>query len=153
MKKRIVSFGIAIVVLGVVALAMGVAFIGQGFAKQVYLTDAMKQEDVTLGMLGIQGDKANQVIDSAATAQLAADKVREDRHAIAPSYTALLGGKHFDPTNPKEMSYAQAINLENYLYLGVAALGLVTVVLATGAFMLVTGAALCVIGVVLMRLA
>jgi hypothetical protein len=151
-KKRIVSYGIAIIVLGVVALAMGAAFVGQGFVQQSNITNRMRQEDVTLGMLGVKGDMANQVIDNSAAALLAADTVRGHRHAIAPSYEALLGGKQFDPTNPKHLSYAQAINLENYLYLGVTALGLVTVVLATGGFMLVTGVALCVLGVVMVRL-
>ncbi len=81
--------------------------------------------------------------DSAKLAQAAGDIVREDRrHSIAPTYGDLLGGKNFNPTNPKQLSYAQAMNIENYLYLSVTAFGVFTVVKATGAFMIVMGLAL-----------
>jgi hypothetical protein len=152
-NRTIRNSGVTIIVLGVVALAMGVVFLGQGFSKQSYLVGALKQENITLGMLGVQGDKANEVIDNAAIAQLAGDTVREHRHSIAPSYQALLGGKRFDPTNPEQLTYAQALNLENYLYLAVASFGLVTVVLATGGFMIITGLALGVTGIALIGLA
>jgi hypothetical protein len=153
MNKTLRNFGVTIIVLGVVALAMGVVFLGQGFSKQGYLVGALKQEGITLGMLGVQGDKANDVIDSAKEAQLAGDTVREHRHTIAPSYQALLGGKHFDPTSAEQLTYAQALNLENYLYLAVASFGLVTVVLATGGFMIITGLALGATGIAMIRLA
>jgi hypothetical protein len=153
MNKTLRNFGVTIIVLGVVALAMGVVFLGQGFSKQSYLTQTMKEENITLGMLGIKGDKADKVIDNAETAQLAGDTVREHRHAIAPNYEVALGGERFDPTNPEQLTYAQAINLENYLYLAVASFGLVTVVLATGGFMIITGLALGATGIAMIRLA
>jgi hypothetical protein len=131
----------------------GAVFLYQGFTKQSYLVDTMKQENITLGMLGINGPEANQIIDSASTAQLAGETVREHRHSIASNYEELLGGKQFDPSNPKELTYAQAINLENYLFLGVAAFGMVDIALATGGFMLVTALAMGATGFTLLKLA
>lgn len=153
MNKTLRISGAVIIALGVVALIMGAVFLWQGFSKQNYLVQTIKQENITLGMLGIKGDNANVVIDNAQTLQLAGDTVRGHRHTIAPSYEDVLGGKQFDPTNPKQLTYAQAINLENYLYLGVASFGLVTVALATGGFMIITGLALGIIGFVLFRMA
>jgi len=41
-----------------------------------------------------------------------------------------------------QLTYAQALNIENYLYLAVTAFGVFTVVKAAGAFMIVMGLAL-----------
>jgi hypothetical protein len=153
MNKTLRISGAVIMAFGVLALIMGAVFLWQGFLKQSYLVQTMRQENITLGMLGIKGDKANEVIDNGETLQLAGDTVRGHRHSIAPSYEDVLGGKQFDPTNPKQLTYAQAINLENYLYLGVTAFGLVTVVLAMGGFMMITGLPLSIIGFVLFRVA
>ncbi|UCH42739.1 MAG: hypothetical protein JSW16_08010 [Dehalococcoidales bacterium] len=135
MNNRIRNLGIVIMLFAVISLAMGIVFIQQGFAKESYLVNAMTQEEIVLE--GVEG-----VIDTPAEAQLAGDTVREHRHGIAPTYGELLGGERFDPTNPAQLSYAQALNLENYLYLAVASFGIFNVVKATGAFMLVMGLAL-----------
>jgi hypothetical protein len=113
----------------------------------------MRQENIKLSDLGVTGSKANEVIDSQETAQIAGDTVRAHRHAIAPSYTALLGSNRFDPTNPKDLTYAQAQNLENYLYLAVLSFGVTTVATAAGGFMIVVALALVAIGFVLFRVA
>jgi len=63
----------------------------------------------------------------------------------------LLAGGKYDPTNPKQLTYAQAMNLENYLYLAVVAFGLTQAVMGSGAFMVLTGLALVGTGVVLYR--
>ena len=78
--------------------------------------------------------------------QAAGDVVREHRHGISPTYGDLLAGGRFDPTNPTQLSYAQALNLENYLYLAVASFGVFTVVKGVGAFMIVTGLGLGITG-------
>ena len=135
MNSRIRNIGIAVMVFAVISLAMGIVFIQQGFAKENFLVNAMAQEEIVLE--GVEG-----VIDTPAEAQLAGDTVREHRHGIAPTYGELLGGERFDPTNPAQLSYAQALNLENYLYLAVASFGIFNVVKATGAFMLIMGLAL-----------
>ena len=145
------GLAIAVLLLGVVAIVLGGIFIGQGIAKNNLLVSSMRQEKITLG---IPSDKlaSGEVIDNGKEAQIAGDTVREHRHGIAPTYGDLLGGGKFDPTKPLQLTYAQAMNLENYLYLSVVGFGLVQVVLASGAFMVVTGLALGGTGVVLYRL-
>jgi len=146
MGNGVRNLGIIVVVFAVAAMAMGIAFVQQGFAKEAFLVNATRQEQITVQ--GVEG-----IIDTAAEAQLAGDVVREHRHGIAPTYGDLLEGKQFDPTNPKQLSYAQALNLENYLYLAVASFGIFTVVKASGAFMIVMGLALGVTGYGLIRIA
>jgi hypothetical protein len=153
MNRIIKNLSILILVFGAVALIMGIAFIYEGASKSVWLTNTMKQENIKLAELGVTGSEANKIIDSQATAQIAGDTVRGHRHSIAPSYTALLGGEKYNPINPTEASYAQAINLENYLYLGVLSFGVTEIAMATGGFMIVMALALGAIGFVLLKVA
>ncbi len=148
--KMAKALAIIVLLLGVLAIVMGGVFIGQGMSKNNELKEAMRAEHVTLGIEG--AEQKGQVIDSLAEAQKAGDTVREHRHSIAPTYGDMLGGGKFDPTNPQQLTYAQAMNLENYLYLAVVAFGLTMSVTASGAFMVVTGLALAGTGVVLYRL-
>jgi hypothetical protein len=71
---------------------------------------------------------------------------------MAPTYNEALGGGQFDPAVPSEAKYAQAMNLENYLYLGVLSFGVVQVVEGAGAFMIVVAVALWAIGIILWRI-
>lgn len=142
MVKKI---GYLLIILALVSLAVGIVFIQQGFAKEAYLVNAMRQEQITV--TGVEG-----VVDTAAEAQLAGDTVREHRHGISPTYGDLLGeGGRFDPTNPTQLSYAQALNLENYLYLAVASFGMFTIAKGIGAFMLLVAVALAAAGYVLIK--
>jgi glucose dehydrogenase len=50
-----------------------------------------------------------------------------------------------------QLKYAQALNLENYLYLAVLGFGVTQIAMGAGAFMVITGIALGVTGVVLLR--
>jgi hypothetical protein len=153
MNKIVKNLSILILVLGAVAFIMGIVFLYEGASKAVFLTTIMKQEHIKLSDLGVTGSKANEIIDSQETAQIAGDTVRSHRHAIAPSYTALLGSNRFDPTNPKDLTYAQAQNLENYLYLAVLSFGVTTIAMAAGGFMIVIALALAAIGFVLLKVA
>lgn len=146
---RILS--LLVIFFGVVALVVGSVFIWQSMAKNDLLVTAMQQEQITLG---IESDElaAGEVIDSAAEAEIAGDTIREHRHGIAPTYGDLLEGEQFDPTNTTQLSYAQALNLENYLYLAVLGFGVTQIALGVGAFMVVTGLALLAGGSVLYRL-
>jgi len=135
MNTKVRNLGLIVILFGVIALAAGILFVQQGYAKEAFLREAMTQEQITLE--GVEG-----IIDTQEEAQLAGDTVREHRHGIAPTYGDLLGGERFNPTDPTQLSYAQALNLENYLYLAVASFGVFTVVKATGAFMIVMGLAL-----------
>lgn len=136
--------------LGVVGVAVGGVFIGQSIVKTDFLVKAMQQEEITLG---IESDKlaAGEVIDSASEAEIAGDTLREHRRGIAPTYGELLGGERYDPTNPQQLTYAQALNLENYLYLAVLGFGVTQIALGTGAFMIITGVALVGTGLALYR--
>ena len=84
-------------------------------------------------------------------AQRAGDIVREHRHGTAPTYGDLLGGERFNPEDALQLTYTQTLNLENYLYLAIATFGLITVVLASGVLMIVTGPALGLTGFVLLE--
>ncbi|MBA7594427.1 hypothetical protein ES703_01369 [subsurface metagenome] len=145
MKKM----SLVILLLGVVAVVLGAVFIGQGVARNNQLVEAMHVEQVTLG---IESELEGEIIDSLEEAMEAGDTIREHRRGIAPTYSDLLGDGRYDPTDPQQLTYAQALNLENYLYLAVVAFGLTQSVTASGVFMVVTGLALGGTGVVLYRL-
>jgi hypothetical protein len=65
---------------------------------------------------------------------------------------AILAEGRFNPTDPTQLTYAQALNIGNYLYLAVTTFGFFTVVKATGAFMIVMGLALVATGYALRSL-
>lgn len=145
------SLAIGVLFLGAVAIALGGVFIGQGISKNNFMVQAMRTEQITLGVPS-EETAEGEVIDSAKEAKVAADTVREHRHGIAPTYGDLLAGGRFDATNPTQLTYAQAMNLENYLYLAVLGFGVTQVVMASGAFMVIMGIALGGTGLVLYRL-
>jgi hypothetical protein len=151
MTKMLRILAILISILGLFAIVIGGVFLYQGFAKNSMIVERMRVEKVTLA---VDPSKPQDVvsISNAEEAQAAADLITSHRRSIAPTYQDLLGGKQFDPTNPKNLTYAQAMNLENYLYMAVMAFGLVQVVLAAGGFMLIVGIALILIGLILMKL-
>ena len=140
---------IAVLILGLVAVVFGAVFIGLGMAKNNQLVGAMQQEQV---MLSLKEGAPPTLIDNMAKAQAAGDLIREHRRGIAPTYQDLLGEGRFDPTNPEQLTYAQAMNMENYLYLAAVGFGLIQSVMASGVFMVITGIALGGTGVVLYRL-
>lgn len=146
------KLAIVVSVLAVVAIVFGGVFIAQGVSRTAQLKEAMRLEYITLGIETGEVE-AGEVIDSAIEAEIAGDTVREHRHGIAPTYGELLGGEKFDATNPRQLSYAQALNLENYLYLAVMGFGLAQSVIASGVFMVLTGLALGGTSAALLRLA
>ena len=141
---------IVVLLSGVVAIVVGAVFIYQAFEKENWMKEAMRLEQVTLGLTEEQ-IAAGELIDTAGEAQSAADTIREHRRSIASSYQELLEGGQYDPTNPAHLSYAQALNMENYLYLAVLGFGVTTVIYGIGAFMIIVGIALACAGVVLFR--
>lgn len=145
------TISLVIAIIGLIAIVIGGTFVFQGLSKNSLIDARMNVEKVTISL---DPDNPTQLtqIRNADDAQKAADTIAEHRRAIAPSYQDLLGTGRFDPTNPKHLTYAQAMNLENYLYMAVTALGLVQVVLAAGAFMILTGVALSLTGLVLYRI-
>jgi hypothetical protein len=146
MNGKLRYLGLVVIILGIIGLAVGIVFVQQGFAQESWLEQTMNQEQITMP------DGSGTIINNEATARAAGDLVRQHRHSIAPTYGDLLGGQNFDPTNPTQLTYAQALNLENYLYLAVTAFGVFTVVKVTGAFMIVMGLALGATGYALWRI-
>jgi hypothetical protein len=142
-----------VILLGLVGLVLGGVFIYEGIAKNNLIVERMEIEKVTLAVDPNNPDTVTQ-INNAAEAQAAADTIASHRRAIAPSYQDLLdmGNGRFDPTNPVDLTYAQAMNLENYLYMAVTAFGLIQVTMAAGVFMAVTGLALIGGGLLLYRM-
>ena len=65
---------------------MGIVFVQQGFEKETWLVQAMKQEQIEMP------DESGAIVDNAALAKAAGDLVREHRRGIAPTYGDLLGG-------------------------------------------------------------
>lgn len=151
MLRKSKYLAVVVIALGLLSIAVGATFIVQGQSKADYMRDAMRLEQITLGIDEAEAARGN-VVDSAGEAEKAGDTVREHRHGIAPTYSELLGEGRFDPENPQHLSYAQALNLENYLYLAVTGFGLTTVVLASGVLMITTGIALGITGVVMFGL-
>ncbi len=143
------NIAIVIVLLGMMAVVFGAVFIGLGVSKNNQLKEAMQVEKVTLG---IESELEDEIIDSLEEAQEAGDTIREHRRGIAPTYSDLLGEGRYDPSDPQQLTYAQALNLENYLYLAVVAFGLTQSITASGVFMVITGLALAGTGVALYRL-
>ena len=150
MSGRLRVSVVIIFILALISAVVGIVFLYEAYSKQNYLVDAMKQENISLSDLGIKGGPPG-IIDNMEKAQIAADTVRGHRHTIAPSYGALMGGGKYDPTNPTHLLYAQALNIENYLYLAVLGFGVIQIAAATGAFMIVVAVALAVIGLVLLK--
>jgi len=145
MNKTVRNLGLVVIIIGVVALAVGIVFIQQGFSQESWLVKAMETEQIAMP------DGSGVIVDSSDLAEKAGDLVREHRHGISPTYGELLGGEHFDPTNPAQITYLQAMNIENYLYLAVTAFGVFLVVKAAGAFMILMGLGLGATGYALWR--
>jgi hypothetical protein len=142
---------ILVMFLGLVGIVLGGVFVVEGILKNDLIVDRMEVEKVTLAVDPNNPGVTTQ-INNAADAQKAADTIASHRRMIAPTYQELLGGKPFDSTNATQLKYAQAMNLENYLYMAVTAFGLIQVTMAAGVFMVVTGLALGGGGLVLYRM-
>jgi hypothetical protein len=145
------KLAVLVIVLSVAAIVIGGVFIGEGVAKNKLIVDRMNVEKVSLA-LDPNAPGVYTQINNAAEAQKAADTIAGHRRGIAPTYQDLLGTGKFDPTNPKHLTYAQAMNLENYLYMAVTAFGLIQVTEANGVFMVIVGVGLGCVGLALMRL-
>ena len=145
------KLAIVVLVIGAVSIVIGGVFIAQGIIKNNFLVSAMREEKITLGIPSEELAEG-EVIDNATEAEIAGNTIREHRHTIAPTYGDLLGGKPYDPTNPTQLTYTQAMNLENYLYLAVASFGLTQIAIASGVVMVLSGVALGGIGIALRRL-
>ena len=143
---------LVVLLLGIVGLGVGGAFVGIGFAKNNQIATYLSAEKVTLGLSAADVAKG-EVVDSLTTAQNAAQMLTKHRQSIAPTYNDLLGGQPFDPTNLTQLKYEQAMNLQTNIYTAVLAFGLAQSIMANGAFMIAIGIALIVVGLVIFKIA
>ncbi|MFC1846224.1 hypothetical protein ACFLYM_02275 [Chloroflexota bacterium] len=138
-------------ILGAIVIIIGSVYIYQGINKSTLVRDVMRDEKVTY-LLHREDVESGKVIDTGQEAQKVADTIRAHRHDIATTYEDLLKGGQYDPTDVQHLIYGQAMNLENYLYMGVLAFGLTTVVLTSGITLFIVGITLILIGLFLQRL-
>jgi len=76
-----------------------------------------------MAALGIEGAAEGTLLTQRQRQRRWPNLVKEHRLSIAPTYADLMAMSptgRYDPTNKAHLSYNQAMNLENYLYLGVA---------------------------------
>lgn len=137
---------IIVLVLGLAVLAGGITSIVIGRANAGDVTNNLKGEKVSLAVFE-ENAPQDAVISSAAEARVAIDTLIEHRRGISPTYSDLLAGEHFDPTNPKQLTYAQAMNLQNSMTTAVLAYGLTTVLTVNGILLLVVGIALILVAI------
>ena len=140
-----------VIILGIFSLGLGIFFIYQGVSKSNYLITNIQAEKITLGLTPEQ-IASGKVDNSADQLQAASDKIRSDRHGIAATYDQLLKGGRFDPANPQDLTWAQALNMENSLNLAILAFGVTEITEGVGAFMVLVAVALWTSGIVLWRL-
>jgi len=131
-----------VVVLGVVALALGIVFIVNGFITQGQIAESLAAEQVTLGLPENPGG----VVDTAQEAQAAQDTLEEHLRESYGTYGDTERG------SPERDSYLDGTTLRNSLNLAVMGFGVSQMLLGTGAFMVVTGIALSGGGLVIRRL-
>jgi hypothetical protein len=137
-----------IFIFSAITLIAGIIFSQQGLSKYMLIRELASTEKVTTALSEDQV-RRGEIVDSLNRMQAAADVIRTHRQKIAQTYNELLGGGKYDPTNPKQLTYAQAINLENYLYLGVLSFGTTYLMMGIGGFMLLMAVSLGAIGIAL----
>jgi hypothetical protein len=148
-KKKGRGWPTVLIVIGAVGIIMGAVFIIQGAVKYEYLKDNMELEKITLFF--IPDAPKDEIVDSPKESLMAGDTIREHRRTIAPTYGDLLGGKKYNPNDSRQLMYAQALNLENYLYLAFVGFGITQIVIVMGIFMVLMGVAIGGTGVILYK--
>jgi len=132
---------LVMILLGVVAIALGGFFVQLGFDKANYLTEKMLEQNITYTAAGgtIVG-----AIDTPQEAQEMADVLQEHSAAIG-NYSQL---KRDDPNRQQILN---ALTMTNSLEMAVMGFGLTDVVKASGAFMILVGAGFLLIAVPAIR--
>jgi hypothetical protein len=137
---------IVIIVLAVVVIAGGVVSVVLGQTNSSSITDRLSQEKVSLQIFDTSAP-AGAIVTNASEARKAADTLNEHRKKIAPTYSDLLGGKRFDPTNPTQLTYEMGMVLEGQMNMAALAFGLTTVLTFFGGVLIVIGLVLLIVGV------
>jgi len=127
--KTIRMAPIIVLLLGIVGLGVGGAFVGIGFSPRIIKSQpiyARKSYIRTFGCRHCEG----KVVDSLSTEKRSSKLLTNTPAELAPTYNDLLGGKPFDPTNLTQLKYEQAMNLQTNIYTAVLAFGLAQSIIA-----------------------
>lgn len=141
--RTVLTWGI--IVLSVVVIVCGAVSIALGHTNATDVADRLKQEKVSLQVFD-ESAPADAVVTNATQARAAADILNEHRKGIAPTYSDLLGGKRFDATNPKQVTYVVGMALEGQMNMAALAFGLTTVLTFFGAVLIIIGVVLLIVG-------
>jgi len=151
-KKRCLAMLVA--VLGIVSVTIGAAFIGLAVQKNTYVTNELRQQNVTVGLTKEQISDG-QIVDNIQKAQIAAETIAKHLQNIAPTYNDLMAlnpsGK-YDPANPNDLKYTQGLNMENSFNIAVLSFGVIQETMATGIALIVIGIAVGTTGFMLFSL-
>ncbi len=142
-----------VMLLGIVSLAVGGAFIGIAVQKNNYLVAQLRSQNVTLGLTKDQIAKGD-VVDTAQEAQVAANTLATHLNSMAKTYNDLMAANpngRYDPTNSTDLSYTAGLNMENSFNLVVLGFGVIQETEVTGVILAVIGAAIIIVGVILFR--
>jgi|WetSurMetagenome_2_1015567.scaffolds.fasta_scaffold783740_1 hypothetical protein len=142
--RKVLTIGIMI--LSVVVIVCGAVSIYLGQSNQAAVTDHLKAQKVSLRVFD-ENAPSDAIISNASQARLAADTLAEHLAKIAPTYSDLLGGKHFDPTNPTHLTYEMGMVLQGNMNLAALAFGLTTVLTFFGIVLIIIGIVLLIVGV------
>lgn len=145
MKAAYQSKSTILFVLAFISLIAGIIFVQQGLSKYILIKRLAATENVTVG-LSEEKIRKGEIVDSLSEMQVAGDLIRSHRQKIARTYGELLGSGKYNPADPKQLTYSQAINLENYLYLGALSFGITYLMMGIGAFMILTAISIGIIG-------
>jgi hypothetical protein len=137
---------IGIIVLSIVVIACGAVAIGLGATNSKSVSDHLKEQKVSLRIFD-ENAPSDALVTNASQARAAADTLASHLKKISPSYSDLLGGKKFDPTNPTQLTYVTGMNLEGQMNLAALAFGLTTVLTFFGVVLIVIGIVLLIVGV------
>ncbi len=153
MQKKYLA--LIILALGVISLVMGGTFVGLSIQKNNYLVTALRAQKITLGLTKDQ-IAAGKVVDNSQEALAAAEVLNEHLASIAPTYGDLMASNatgRFDPSDPRDVTYGQGLNLENSMNLAVLSFGVIQETMATGIALAVIGLAIGATGFFLFRTA
>lgn len=142
-----------VMLLGVVGLVIGGAFIGIAVQKNNYLVNQLRSQKVTLGLTAEQIAKGD-LVDTPQEAQVAANTLAKHLNSMAATYNDLMAANpngRYDPTNAQDLSYTAGLNMENSFNLVVLGFGVIQETEVTGATLAVLGAAILIVGIVLFK--
>ena len=155
MRRTTRYVALVVMVLGILSAVVGGGFIAMAAEKNTYIVDGLREQKVTLGLSEAQIAKGD-VVDSAQEAQLAAETLSKHLESIAGgTYGDLMAASktgRYDPTDPKDLTYSQGLNMENTFNLVVLGFGVIQQTMAVGGALIVIGVAIGATGLMLFRL-